>query len=82
MTAHIIGGLTVALDDGPIRTRYDRDALGKQRATLLIGEGSKEIGITIAGSPAETLAQLREAVAELETWATSRDLIKQLPEVA
>lgn len=74
MTARIIGGLSVALDDGPVRTRYDRDPDGKQRATLLLGDGSNEIGITVTGSTPELLDLLVGRVAELRDWAIRQEL--------
>ncbi|MFF1709251.1 hypothetical protein [Streptomyces sp. NPDC058268] len=82
MTARIIGGLTVALDDGPVRTRYDRDLDGKQRATLLLGEGGSEIGITVTSCSPELLDLLVDRVTELRDWATRQELLKRLPEVA
>lgn len=82
MTAHIIGGLTVDLDDGPVRTRYDRDTDGKQRATLIIGEGSGAIGITVTSSTPELLDLLADRVAELRDWAIRQEHIANLPEVA
>ncbi|MFF8659530.1 hypothetical protein [Streptomyces huasconensis] len=81
MTAHITGGLTVDLDNGPVRTRYDRDANGKQRATLIIGEGSDAFGITVTDSGPELLDQLQEAVSELRAWAALQERIKTSPEV-
>lgn len=83
MSTRIIGGITVDLDDGPIRTKYGRGEYdGKQTAWLLIGEGSDEVAITVAGSPAETLAKLQDAVSELRVWAALQERLKYLPEVA
>lgn len=82
MSAHIIGGLTVALDDGPVRARYDRDLDGKQRATLIVGEGSSEIGITVTGSSPELLDLLVDRVTQLRDWAALQEQLKHLPEVA
>lgn len=82
MTARIIGGVTVDLADGPIATRYDRDALGKQRAVLVIGDGSHQVGITVSGSSSETLAQLQEAVAELAAETARQQRLANLTEVA
>lgn len=81
MTARIIGGVTVDLNDGPIRTGYSRDADGKQRAVLIIGTGSNEIGITVTGSSPDLLAQLEIAASELRAWLTLQQLT-HLPEVA
>ncbi|MFD8008143.1 hypothetical protein [Streptomyces mirabilis] len=82
MTTRIIGGITVDLSDGPIRTEYSRGFNGKPTARLVIGEGSDSIGIAVSSSPAETLAQLQEAVAELAAWSARMESIKALPEVA
>ncbi|WP_369213892.1 hypothetical protein [Streptomyces flavofungini] len=82
MTAQIIGGLTVDLDDGPVRTRYDRDVDGKQRATLILGEGSGVVGITVTGSSPELLDLLADRVAELRDWAIRQERFAHLPEVA
>ncbi|MFE9736187.1 hypothetical protein ACFYO9_37675 [Streptomyces sp. NPDC005863] len=82
MTARIIGSLSVELDDGPVRTRYDRDTDGKQRATLLLGEGSHEIGITVTASSPELLDLLADKVAELRDWAIRQERLAKLPEVA
>lgn len=82
MTARILGPFTVALDDGPVRARYDRDPDGKQRATLILGEGSNEIGITVTGSTPELLDLLVDRVTELRDWAARQELLKRLPEVA
>lgn len=80
MTAHIVGGLSVALDDGPVRARYDRDPDGKQRATLILGDGSSEIGITVTGSTPELLDLLVDRVTELRDWAIRQEQLKHLPE--
>ncbi|MCX5598357.1 hypothetical protein OOK29_09430 [Streptomyces phaeochromogenes] len=83
MTAHIIGGLTVDLHDGPIRTEYSRSHFdGKPTARLVIGQGSDSIAIAVSSSPAETLDQLLEAVSELRAWTATQQLVKRLPEVA
>ncbi|MGW0904932.1 hypothetical protein [Streptomyces sp. NPDC002853] len=82
MTARILGPITVDLADGPVRTRYDRDPDGKQRATLVLGEGSNEIGITVTGSSPELLDKLVAAAAELRDWALRQELLADLPEVA
>lgn len=82
MSARIIGGITVDLADGPVRTRYDRDPDGKQRAVLLLGEGSDQIGITVTGSSPELLDQLAAQVAQLRDWAIRQERFAHLPEVA
>jgi hypothetical protein len=82
VTTRIIGGITVDLSDGPIRTEYSRGFDGKPTARLVIGDGSDSIGIAVTSSPAETLAQLQEAVAELAAWAVRMESLKALPEVA
>jgi hypothetical protein len=80
--ADIYGGITVDLNDGPIRTQYSRDVSGKPLGRLVIGDGSETIAITVSQSTPETLAQLQEAVSELRAWVTLQDRVKSLPEVA
>ncbi|MFE4818539.1 hypothetical protein ACFRFU_19330 [Streptomyces sp. NPDC056704] len=82
MTSRIIGGITVDLSDGPIRTEYSRGFDGKPSARLVIGDDMNGIGIAVSSSPAETLAQLQEAVAELAAWSARMESLKALPEVA
>ncbi|MGW8679565.1 hypothetical protein ACWGNN_00600 [Streptomyces sp. NPDC055817] len=82
MTAHLIGGLTYDLGDGPVRTEYSRDADGKQTARLILGEGSNSLGIAVTRTPAELRAQLIEAVAELDAEMSRQERLQQLPEVA
>lgn len=83
MTARIVGGVTVGLSDGPIRTAYDRSQIdGRQSARLVIGEGRDQVSIYVTDSPAETIAQLQEAVAELAAWVQRQEKLKTLPEVA
>jgi ABC-type amino acid transport substrate-binding protein len=81
--AEIYGGLTVDLNDGPIRTEYGRSTVdGKPLARLVIGEGSESLAIAVSKSNPETLAQLQEAVSELRAWVTLQERVKSLPEVA
>lgn len=83
MTARIVGGVTVGLSDGPIRTAYDRSQIdGRQSARLVIGEGRDQVSIYVTDSPLDTLDQLEAAVAELKAWALRQQQIKSLPEVA
>lgn len=82
MTTRIIGGITVDLDDGPIRTEYSRGFDGRPTARLVIGEDRDSVAIAVSSSPAETLAELEAAVAELRVWAALQDRLKTLPEVA
>lgn len=75
MTARIIGGVTVDLDDGPIRTSYGRSLFnGLPTAHLQVGP---DLAICITSSSPETLRQLEEAVAELRAW-TERQAAKQV----
>lgn len=80
--ADIYGGLTVALNDGPIRATYGRDINGKPTALLVIGDGSRTLGISVTDSSLNTLDELEAAVAELKAWALRQQQIKSLPEVA
>lgn len=83
MTAHITGGVTVDLNDGPIRTEYSRSHFdGKPTARLVIGTGGDSVGIAVTSSPMEMLDQLLEAVSELRAWTATQQLVKHLPEVA
>jgi len=82
VTAKLTGGVTFLLDDGPIRTKYGRSEFnGKPTAWLALGD-SDGIEISVTDSPAETLAQLEEAVAELRAWAKRMERLAALPEVA
>lgn len=80
--AEIYGGITVNLNDGPIRTHYSRDFEGKPMARLVIGEAWESIGISVTQSTPETVAELEAAVAELKAWVQRQEQLKTLPEVA
>lgn len=80
--ADIYGGLTLDLNDGPIRTAYGRDINGKRTAQLVIGEGARTLGVSVTDSPAAVLAELETAVAELKAWVQRQEQLKTLPEVA
>lgn len=80
--SEIYGGLTVNLNDGPIRTEYSRGWDGKPLARLVIGEAWESIGIAVSQSTPETIAQLQEAVAELAAWVELQQKLHSLPEVA
>lgn len=82
MTTRIVGGITVDLDDGPIRTEYSRGFDGKPTARLVIGEDRDSVAIAVSSSPAETLAELEAAVAELRAWSARMETLRALPEVA
>lgn len=82
MNARIIGGITGALNDGPVRTKYGRGFDGKPTAQLVIGKDSDSIAISVTDSPAETLALLEEKVAELRAWVALQEQVKNLPELA
>ncbi len=82
MSAQIYGGITVDLNDGPIRTEYNRGIDGKLRARLVIGEAWEGVGISVTNSSIDTIAELEEAVAELKAWVKRQEQLKTLPEVA
>jgi hypothetical protein len=80
VSAEIYGGITIALNDAPIRCEYDRGIDGKPLARLVLGEPGKSIAISVTDSSPATVDQLAEAVARLAAW-TQRQA-QQLPEVA
>ena len=82
MSAQIYGGITVDLNDGPIRTEYNRGIDGKPMARLVIGTAGQSIGISVSESTVDTIAELEEAVAELKAWVQRQEQLKTLPEVA
>ena len=69
MNAQLYGGITVDLNDGPIRTEYGRDINGKPLARLVIGEGSESIAIAVSKSGPVVIAELQEAISELAAWS-------------
>lgn len=69
MNAQLYGGITVDLNDGPIRTEYGRDLNGKPLARLVIGEGSESIAIAVSKSGPAVIAELQEAISELAAWS-------------
>ncbi|MFI8191444.1 hypothetical protein ACIF8T_21915 [Streptomyces sp. NPDC085946] len=77
MSADIYGGITVALNDAPIRTEYDHGIDGRPLARLVIGEPGKSIAITVTNSSPDTVDQLAEAVAQLAAW-TKRQALKEV----
>ncbi|MFG3585043.1 hypothetical protein [Streptomyces sp. NPDC047990] len=82
MNSRIVGGVTVALNDGPIRTEYGRGFDGRPSARLVIGDGPDSVAISVTGSPGQLLDQLQAAVAELAAWTIRMENLKALPEVA
>lgn len=82
MSAQLYGGISLDLNDGPIRTEYSRGWDGKPTARLILGDGTQTIAISVTNSPAEILALLQEAVAELAAWQQRQDMLRGLPEVA
>lgn len=68
MSAQLYGPIALDLSDGPIRTEYSRGWDGKPTARLVLGDGTQSIAISVSDSPAETLARLEAAVAELAAW--------------
>jgi hypothetical protein len=81
VNSQIVGGMTVALNDGPIRTEYGRGFDGRPSARLVIGDGHDSVAISVTGSPAQLLDQLQAAVAELGAWTTRMENLRLLPEV-
>lgn len=75
--ADIYGGITVDLNDGPIRTAYGRDIDGKQTAQLVIGDDARTLAISVTRSPAAALDELETAVAELKAWV-QRQALKEV----
>lgn len=69
MNAQLYGGITVDLNDGPIRTEYGRDIDGKPLARLVIGAGSESIAIAVSKSAPAVIAELQEAIEELAAWS-------------
>ncbi|GGV46231.1 hypothetical protein [Streptomyces spectabilis] len=83
MTAKIVGGVTVALNDGPVRIEVGPSLFdGAPTARLVIGEGAGAVAISVTDSPAETLDNLAEQVARLAAWTRRMKSLKTLPEVA
>jgi hypothetical protein len=82
MAVDIYGGLTVDLNDAPIRTETGRDAFGKQMVRLVIGENARTIAITVSNSTPEKVAELAEAAAQLAACAEQMARLATLPEVA
>ena len=74
MTAQLYGPISLDLADGPVRTDYSRGFDGKPTARLIIGEGTQSVAISVTKSPAEMLAQLQEAAAELAAWVQRQNL--------
>ncbi len=75
MTAQLFGPINLDLTDGPIRTDYSRSQFdGKPTARLILGDGTQAVAISVTESPAEVLAQLQEAVAELAAWVQRQNM--------
>lgn len=82
MSAHLYGPINLDLADGPVRVDTSRGADGRQQARLVFGDLTQSIAISVTDSPAETLAELQEAVAQLVAWQKRQSLLASLPEVA
>lgn len=82
MTAHLYGGISLDLMDGPVRAEYSRGYDGMPTARLVLGEGSVSIAVSVTASSLDTIDELVEKVAELRAWAQRMHQIKSLPEVA
>lgn len=81
MSAHLYGPIALDLADGPVRVDTSRGHDGRQQARLVFGDLTQSVAISVTESPAETLAQLQEAVAQLVAWQ-QRQQMAALPEVA
>jgi hypothetical protein len=77
VSADIYGGITVALNDAPIRTEFDHGIDGKPLARLVIGEPGRSVAITVSDSSPATVDQLAEAVARLAAW-TQRQALREV----
>jgi hypothetical protein len=82
MSASLYGPIALDLADGPVQVDVSRGIDGKPRARLVFGEGTQAVAISVTESPAETLAELQEAVAQLIAWQQRQELLAGLPEVA
>ena len=80
--AQLYGPISLDLSDGSVRAETSRGFDGKPTARLILGEGTQSIAISVTNSPAETLAELQEAVARLAAWVERQDKLRGLPEVA
>lgn len=81
MSAQLYGGIALDLLDGPIRTEYSRGENGRQRARLVLGEGTQSIAVSVTRSTVDTLDELETAVAELKAWVQRQEMLRALPEV-
>ncbi|WP_282084085.1 hypothetical protein [Streptomyces tendae] len=82
MSARLYGPISLDLADGPVRVDTSRGADGRQRARLILGDLTQAVAISVTDSPAETLAQLQEAVAQLIALQQTQARLASLPEVA
>ncbi|MGW9397255.1 hypothetical protein [Streptomyces sp. NPDC055642] len=68
MSARLYGPIALDLADGPVAATYGRDDEGRPFARLVLGEGSQTVAISVTRTPAGTLTQLQEAIAQLAVW--------------
>lgn len=68
MNAQLFGPIAVALNDGPVTTEYGRGIEGKPFASLVIGDGTQSIAVSVTDATPDILATLAEKVAELAAW--------------
>lgn len=68
MSAHLYGPISLDLGDGPVAATYGRDDEGRPFARLVFGEGSQTVAVSVTRTPAGTLTQLQEAIAQLAAW--------------
>lgn len=74
MSAQLYGPIALDLGDGPVAATYGRDDDGRPFARLVLGEGSQQVAISLTRTPAGTLTQLAEAVAQLAAWTKRQNL--------
>jgi len=77
MSADIYGGITVDLNDGPVRAEFDRGYDGREQARLVIGDPNQSIAITVTQASPEAVADLAEVAARLLAW-TQRQTLKEV----
>ncbi|MDT0608780.1 hypothetical protein [Streptomyces lancefieldiae] len=82
MSANLYGPISLNLADGPVRVDTSRGADGRQQARLILGDSAESVAISVTDSPAKTLAQVQEVVAQAVAWQQRQQLLAGLPEVA
>ncbi|MFD7465057.1 hypothetical protein [Streptomyces tendae] len=82
MSASLYGPINLDLGDGPVHVDTSRGPDGQQRTRLVLGDLTQAVVISVTDSPAETLAELQEAVAQLIALQQTQARLASLPEVA